>query len=247
MEPASTLIDEASDLAADGKVDESIAAYRKALVELDRVEAENPERAKSAEFATLRNKRAYVNAAIDTMLLSQVKANARAVAVSDTTELERRLAAERAAKRGEKPPVPAPTPAAEEPKPQPSPASTPQPLNASTRQPLSKRALAMESIAKGDYATAERLIDELLVARPNGAAALNLRAALETRQGRFKDAERTLDQAIMSNPRNHFAYYNMARLVLQSDPEGKATAKRYYETGRALGGPVDERLEVEFR
>ena len=51
----------------------------------------------------------------------------------------------------------------------------------------------------------------------------------------------------MSNPRNHFAYYNMARLVLQSDPEGKATAKRYYETGRALGGPVDERLEVEFR
>ena len=105
----------------------------------------------------------------------------------------------------------------------------------------------MESIAKGDYATAERLIDELLVARPNGAAALNLRAALETRQGRFKDAERTLDQAIMSNPRNHFAYYNMARLVLQSDPEGKATAKRYYETGRALGGPVDERLEVEFR
>ena len=96
MEPASALIDEASDLAADGKVDESIAAYRKALVELDRVEAENPERAKSAEFATLRNKRAYVNAAIDTMLLSQVKANARAVAVSDTTELERRLAAERA-------------------------------------------------------------------------------------------------------------------------------------------------------
>ena len=96
MEPATELIDEASDLAADGKVDESVEKYRKALDELDRIERENPERAKSAEFATLRNKRAYVNAAIDSMLLSQVKQNARVVAVSDTTELEKRLAKERA-------------------------------------------------------------------------------------------------------------------------------------------------------
>ena len=55
MEPASLLIDEASDLAAEGKVDESVEKYRKALSELDRIEQENPERARSAEFATLRN------------------------------------------------------------------------------------------------------------------------------------------------------------------------------------------------
>ena len=71
MEPATELIDEASDLAADGKIDESVEKYRKALDEIDRIERENPERAKSTEFATLRNKRAYVNAAIDSMLLSQ--------------------------------------------------------------------------------------------------------------------------------------------------------------------------------
>ena len=95
MEPASELIDEASDLAAGGKIDESVEKYRKALDELDRIERENPERAKSTEFATLRNKRAYVNAAIDSMLLSQVRQNARAVAVSDTTELEMKLAEEK--------------------------------------------------------------------------------------------------------------------------------------------------------
>ena len=98
MEPASLLIDEASDLAAEGKTDESVEKYRAALTELDRIEQENPERAKTSEFATLRNKRAYVNAAIDSMLLGQVKSNARVVAVSDTTELEKKLAEERRAK-----------------------------------------------------------------------------------------------------------------------------------------------------
>ena len=93
MEPASRLIDEASDLAADGKSQESVEKYREALAELDRIEAENPERAASPEFSTVRNKRAYVNAAIDSLLLAQVTANAKAVAVSDTTELEKRLAA----------------------------------------------------------------------------------------------------------------------------------------------------------
>ena len=42
MEPASLLIDEATDLASDGKIDESVAKYRKALGELDRIEMENP-------------------------------------------------------------------------------------------------------------------------------------------------------------------------------------------------------------
>ena len=92
MEPATALIDEASDLAGDGKSVESVEKYREALKELDRIERENPERAATSEFATLRNKRAYVNAAIDSLLLGQVKSNAKAVAVSDTTELERKLA-----------------------------------------------------------------------------------------------------------------------------------------------------------
>ena len=102
----------------------------------------------------------------------------------------------------------------------------------------------MDAIANGDYAVAEGLIKEMLAEKPNGAMALNLRAAMEMKQGRFDAAEDTLDQAIMSNPRSHFAYYNLAILLLQKDAGNKAVAKRYYETGRAMGGPEDAVLEA---
>ena len=251
MEPATKLIDEASDFAADGKVDESVESYRKALMELDRIERENPERAKGSEFATLRNKRAYVNAAIDSMLLGQVKKNAKAVAVSDTTELERKLAEERGEDRPStarpsgldedlKPRKPRATPETSAEVPKPSKLSKP----AEPPKPLTKREQAMEAISSGDYATAEGLIKEMLAAKPNGAMALNLRAAMEMKQGRIDVAEATLDQAIMSNPRSYFAYYNLARLLLQKDAGNKAVAKRYYETGRAMGGPEDAVLEA---
>lgn len=222
MEPVSTLIDEAADLAADGKVNESVEKYRAALTELDRIEMENPDRAKSTEFATLRNKRAYVNAAIDSMLLGQVRANARAVAVSDTTDLEAKLAAEKGAGK----------PSA----PKSAPKSSP-----------SDREHAMEAIAKGDYPAAEALIERMLQAKPNGAAALNMRAAMEAKRGNFKAAESALNQAITSNPRNHFAYYNMAHLMLQVKSDNRRIARRYYETGREVGGPVDERLEEALK
>lgn len=242
MEPASVLIDEASDLASEGRLDEAVEKYRQSLAELDRIERENPERVQKPEFATVRNKRAYVNAAIDSMLLSQVKANAKAVAVSDTTELERRLAAERAGKaeaagRAE---------AAGKAKAAPSASLAAAPKAAGpgpSPRPSTPREQAMAAIAAGDYATAERVVGEMLAARPNGALALNLKATLESRQGKLREAERTLDQAIVSNPRDYSAYYNMAILALQQNPDATQRARRYYETGRAYGGPRDLQLE----
>ena len=231
MEPATELIDEASDLAADGKTDESVAKYRQALLALDQIERENPERAETSEFATLRNKRAYVNAAIDSMLLSQVKGNAKAVAVSDTTELEKKLAEE----RGEKPKAESKPEVVEKSKP------------SEPSKPLTKRAQAMADIAAGDYAAAEIIIQEMLTAKPNNALALNLKATMEACQGKLKEAERTLDLAIMNNPRDHFAYYNMAILMLRQNPDNKVSAKRYYETGRTYGGPEDAELEALFK
>ena len=244
MEPITELIDEASDLAADGKVDESVEKYRKALEELDRVERENPERAKGSEFATLRNKRAYVNAAIDSMLLSQVKQNAKVVAVSDTTELERRLAEEKGFKVSK-------SQSSKVEKPADSRATNPtkrsqssQPLNLSTSQPLTKREQAIADIASGDYAAAEIFIRESLAAKPNNAMALNLKAAMEMRQGKLDEAERTLDQAVATNPKNPSAYYNLALLSLQKDAGNKSAARRYYETGRVMGGAADPQLEA---
>ena len=233
MEPASLLIDEASDLAAEGKLQEAVEKYRKALAELDRIELENPDRADKPEFATLRNKRAYVNAAIDSMLMSQVKENAKAVAVSDTTELEKKLLQEKSAKVSVKEPEKKPTPgkkaavASKKVKP----------------KSMSRSEQVIADIAAGEYEAAAIVIGEKLVEKPNGAAALNLKAALETAQGKYVEAEKTLDSAIMSNPRSYYAYYNMARLILQSRPDGKSSARRYYETGRAIGGPADAELE----
>lgn len=242
MEPASVLIDEASDLAADGKSREAVEKYREALAELDRIERENPDRTGKPEFATVRNKRAYVNAAIDSMLMSQVKENAKAVAVSDTTELEKKLAAERAAKSGEKAPV-AGKKAADRPKAEPVAPVKKRPAPEKTVKSGTRNEQIIADIAAGEFEAAAILIGEMLEEKPNGAAALNLQAAMETAQGKFKEAEKTLDRAIMSNPRSHYAYYNMARLIMQSRPDGRMTARRYYETGRAVGGPVDADLE----
>lgn len=232
MEPATALIDEASDLAGEGKISEAAGKYREALEELSRIERENPERAKSAEFSTLRIKRAYVNAAIDSMLMRQARENAKTVAVSDTTELERKLAEEKAGRSGEAKANSAG--GVQEAKP------------AVKRRP--KRALTaaeeiLQLIGSKEYGKAEEAIGRMLRENPNNAAALNLRAVKEAAEGKYDQAERTLDRAIQSNPRDYHAYYNMAMLYLQTKADGKDGARRYYETGRALGGPEDGELE----
>ena len=245
MEPASTLIDEASDLAAEGKTQEAIEKYREALVKLNEIEHEDPERAEKPEFATLRNKRAYISAAIDSLQLAQIRDNARAVAVSDTTELEKRLEAERAAKVGTKAKL------AVKAKPEAKdgdkePQVKVKPVVKKVRAlPENPRERAMALINAADFEAADKVIAAMLEKKPNGAAALNLKAVSEIRQEKLKEAEQTLDQAIMSNPRSHFAYYNMAWLMLKND--NPAAAKRYYETGRAMGGPLDRELEAQFQ
>lgn len=235
MEPASLLIDEASDLAADGKTTEAVDKYREALKELDRVERENPERVKAPEFSTVRNKRAYVSAAIDTLLMTEARYNAKAVSVSDTTELEKKLAAERnpqkTPEKNKKNAVVAEKPAEEK------------VVDVKPKKPLTKSQQVLADIAKRDFNAATLLIKEMLVEKPNDAAALNLRAIKEAAEGDLKAAESTLDQAIQSNPRNHYAYYNMATLMLQISAANKDVARRYYETGRAVGGPVDANIE----
>ena len=247
VERASELIGEASDLAADGKVTEAVGKYREALAEIDRVEAENPERAKTTEFATLKTKRAYVEATIDALLMNQARKDAKPVAVSDTTDLERRLAEERAGGAARAPVTPAP--AAEPAKAEPS-ASTSRAKAKSAesvqrlpRRPLTPREEVMKAIGEGDFAKADRLIAALLAEKPNDAAALNLRAAKETAEGKYREAEKTLDTAIMSNPRDYFAFYNMAVLKLQTRSDDRDGARRYYETGRSLGGPRNESIE----
>ena len=259
MEPASDHIDAASDLADEGKLDKAVEEYKAALQELDRIVAENPERVERPEFATLRTKRAYVNAAIDSLLMRQAKENAKAVAVSDTTELEARLAAEKAEKAGlpaktdensENQPVAAEEPEVKPVEPEVRPAAPevkPEVRQEVKNSPVSPRERAMQALDAGEYAAAEAAIGEMLKANPKSAAALNLKAACATAQGKYKEAERALDLAIESNRNSYYAYYNMADLILRANPDNKAGARRYYETGRAMGGPEDQDLEAMLK
>ena len=239
---SSKLIGEASDLAADGKVTEAVEKYRAALAELDRVERENPELSEKVAGGTIKTKRAYIEAAIDSLLMSQVRENARPVAVSETSGLEKRLAEERQPKVEK---TPAPTTA-------PAPAKTP---NAPKTQRSTKAASAksaplspvdeiVRALDESDYELAELLIDAELKEKPNDATLLILRAAKESAEGDVRAAERSLDAAIQSNPRSHFAFYNMALLKLKTRTDDQDGARRYYETGRALGGPRDPEIEV---
>ena len=111
------------------------------------------------------------------------------------------------------------------------------------RTGLTKREAAVKAITERDFATADALIAEMLSETPNGATPLNLRAMREVADGRYREAEATLDQSIKSNPRDYVSFYNMATLVLQTQSENKRRARYYYETGRTVGGPADAQLE----
>lgn len=263
MEPASELIDDASDLAMDGKLQDAITKYRAALDELNKVELDYPDRAATTEFASLRNKRAYVNAAIDSLLLAEARDNAKAVAITDTTELEKKFLR----KKGLLPPEEKPVTRAPEAEPE-KPASEVKPdakvpevkknvkpvreadsvklAAALKKNPKNRKlrlALIGEHIKAENFDKAREQIDVLLKANMTDSSALNLKAVCEASQGDFKSAEKTLDLAIQSNPRDYNGYYNMANLKLQGS-DNKNVARYYYETGRAVGGPKDAELEA---
>ena len=238
MEDASIMIDEAYDLAADGKTSAAVDKFREALAELDRIEAENPDRVKEPEFNTLKNKRATVTAAVDSLLLDEVQSNAKAISVTDTTELQKKYDAKMAAKRGGAADVPREEADRELPKTRPVEEAAPSAADA----PRSNLEKAMAALKAKDYDAVERAVSEMLSENAKDSVALNLLAAAEIAKGDAKSAEKTLDLAISANPGSYYAYYNMARLMVRAKGN-KEAAKRYYETGRRYGGPKDAALE----
>lgn len=268
MEPATTHIENAFDFAAEGKSKEAIEEYRKALTELDKIEEAEPERSQTPEFASLRTKRAYVTQAIESLLLAEVQENAKAVAVTDTTELEKKFREEIEGKKkdssgiardiatkaeGEevqkvrevknKPKAKKPA-KVEKQKAKTKKSTKVEKPKAEPKTPAEK---VMMLIQARRFDDADKEIEKMLSVKPHSEVALNLRAKNEIERGDLKAAEKALDQAIQSNPQSHYAYYNMVQLVLKQNPENKSRARRYYETGRAVGGPKDENLEKLFK
>ena len=277
MEEASAAIDNAADLAADGKVAEAVEEYRRALAELERVENENPERAATSEFASVRNKRAYVNAAIDSLLMAQARENAKAVAVTDTTELERRFAERRAAMRRET----GAEASSSAPPPTKAPESAPPKVESQMDSFMDKERARTKTVQRmATRAKTEGQIAELLKKDPSSRKARVMKAGLLMGDGDVAGAKAALREVLAEAPGDASALNMMAACVAQEGDYAEADAvlsrameanprdyhayynmanlmlqatgdkdlaRRHYEAGRAVGGPEDKAMEESFR
>lgn len=89
---ANERMDDARSAYMDGESKKAIELYRDAVREIDRVEAENADRVDSAEFAPVRFRRSLCETEIDRIMLEDVTATSRTIAVTDTSSLEKKRA-----------------------------------------------------------------------------------------------------------------------------------------------------------
>ncbi len=240
LEQATDFIELAEDEAMNGNGDKALEYYREALVELNRIERENPERAETSEFAPLRNKRATCTAAIESIRFAQVNDNLRAVTVSDSAGLRRRYNKKHGI---------APDPKDNE-KPNPQEAgdvvATNQPKSSVKDKEWRARLKEAYGLVKAhDYEAADLLLVKLLEERPSDLEALLLKAAAQCGTGNVHAARITLEKANRSHPKSYVPYYNLAYVALDLG-ESDASAREYYELGRSVGGPKDPRLEARL-
>ena len=277
LENANDLIEQAEDAALDGDAEKALELYNSALTNLVDVAAKNPDRAEKPEFAPLRNKIAATSAAIDSIRFAQVNQNIRAVAVTDTTELQKKYDEEQAKKKGLKLPeekkgdakkveekkvesksdTTPDAPKKSEDRPAPEKTSAPA-ASVPVKKPVpakpvavagldEKLQTALNEIQSKDYAAADLLLADLEKERPNDLNVLILRAAAQNGLKYHLAARRTLEKAMRAHPKHYLPYYNLAYLMFKLEGEGAASAKQYYELGRTFGGPQDLRLERKFQ
>ena len=269
LENANDLIEQAEDASLDGDAERALELYNSALTNLVDIADKNPDRAEKPEFAPLRNKIAAVSAAIDSIRFEQVNRNIRAVAVTDTTELQKKFDEEQAKKKGvnkekekseadkvEKKPTPekteSPNPAPPNPEAKPEPKANPAPQSAA-RGDVSldgfdgKIQTAIKELQAKDYAAADLLLEELEKERSDDLNVLILRAAAQNGLKYHLAARRTLEKAMRAHPKSYLPYYNLAYLMFKIEGEGQRSARQYYELGRALGGPQDQKLEGRLK
>ena len=212
MEDATAAIDDAADCAADGKISEAIEKYRKALDELDKVERENPERAATVEFASVRNKRAYVNAAIDSLLMAQARENAKAVAVTDTTELEKRFAERRRRQKGDDGARERASSQAQAPAPGAAEAAADVPKLENQKDAFMEKERARKKAVQGKAARAriEGRITTLLEKDPSSPKARVMQAGLMMGDGDLAGAKQKLAEVLAQSPADTSALNMMA-------------------------------------
>jgi tetratricopeptide (TPR) repeat protein len=90
MKDANDMVSQAQTSYINGETKQAIELYRKALAEISKIEQENPKRVSTSEFAPVRFRKALCETEIDRIMLEEVNATARTVAVTDTSALEKK-------------------------------------------------------------------------------------------------------------------------------------------------------------
>jgi Flp pilus assembly protein TadD len=231
MKDANDLMSQAQSAYVDGQAKQAIELYRKALAEIARVERENQKEVSSSEFAPLRFRKALCETEVDRIMLEEVNASARTMAVTDTTALEakreeRRKAAETnrvpeaavklASKEGAAKPGAEPSkPAAEEEVARP--VDPNKPVDAASELEWAKDMISVDR-----FADAEKSLVLVLKQKPDSREARLLMALSRVQQGHMADATVVIDDLLADNPGDEAALLLLAGAHVAAGAYGRA-------------------------
>ena len=208
MKEANELMSQAQAAYVDGEAKKAIELYRKSLAEIARIEQEHPQAVATSEFAPVRFRKALCETEIDRIMMEEVNATARTVAVTDTTELEaKRAERKRVAETNNMPeatvmltskqgtqPAPAGAPETDVPESQDKAADPDKPLNVKQELEWAKDMLSVDR-----FDDAEKALIKVLRKEPENRDARFLMALARVQQGKFSEAVVVLDDLLADN------------------------------------------------
>lgn len=233
LKDTNKIMSEAQDVYVDGDTDKAVTLYKKALVEISKIERKYPDRVTSSDFAPLRFRRALCETEIDRILLEQVNVNARSVAVTDTRELEKKradrkaaAATNRMAKVTQKLSAKSQGGMVMEQKTAPPP-KTPSP-DKNDAPKIGKADVAVEldwavdMIDAEKFGEAEKSLIKVLRVEPDNFKARYLMAFIRIRQKQFEDAQIVLEDLLEDYSRNEGVLLLSAGLYASMQQYAKA-------------------------
>jgi Tfp pilus assembly protein PilF len=208
MKEANDLMSQAQTSYVDGESKKAIELYRKALTEIARVEEEHPKEVATSEFAPVRFRKALCETEIDRIMLEDVNATARTVAVTDTTSLETKraerkklaetnnvpeVAVKLAAKQGTKAPS-TDVPETDIPDAKEKDDTPDKPINIKEELEWAKDMLSVDR-----FDDAEKALIKVLKKEPNNRDARFIMALARVQQGKLAEAVVVIDDLLADN------------------------------------------------